>query len=198
MISKKELISTLIKSLKIDDNILNYETINDEIELINQEEYLNFYKEVVKQDSFGNGLKAIIKVSDKYKTETMENLLVGTREQAKAMYDKFYSYSCAMLDYTQKNRNKWSSDRDFFLSVKYDTLKHTDGTNAYTAREIYVLNELGRGEFLLGIRLALSSNDIINSIEAVIKKAVVTKYGNQAKIAGTQNRAVLENLKIRG
>jgi hypothetical protein len=180
---RKSLIEELMLTLKIPQGNFNYSTIEDELEHIPNEQLRGYYKEVMNSESFGNGMKAIIKTAEKYKAEKTDNLLAGTREQAKAMYDKFYSECCSMLEYTCKNREKHPNDTEFFLNMPYEALKRKDGTQTYTKQELYVLNALGGGEFLLGIRLALSSKDIIDKIERVIKEAVMTKYSNQPAIS---------------
>ena len=180
MLSKTELVKALIKGLKLDDNIFNYEVVNEELDAVPENSYMDFYKEVMSFESYGNGLNAIIKISEKYQAKKTDNLLAGTRDQAKDMYDKFYCESRAMLDFVYNNREKYPTDRDFFNAVDYSKLTRKDGSEAYTKQELYVLNELGGGEFLIGIRLALSSTEVIDKIEAVIKKAVMTKYDNHA------------------
>lgn len=178
-LTKTELSKAIIKSLKIDSNPFNYEAINEAIDLVPVERYMEFYKQVIKVDSYGNGIKAVMEISEKFKNEKTDNILIGTHEQAKAMYDKFYHECCAMLDYTQKDRNKTPSDREFFRNIPYSELKRTDGSPTYTKQELYVLNTLGGGEWLIDIRLALSSKEIITQIEKTIKEAVLTKYNNQ-------------------
>ena len=182
-LSKTELAKALIKGLKIDENIFNYESVKEEIEHLQENQFMDFYKEVMATDSYGNGLNVIFKIAEKYKAERTDNLLAGTHDQAKEMYNKFYSECCSMLDYTCKNREKHPNDTEFFLNMPYEALKRKDGTKTYTKQELYVLNALGGGEFLLGIRLALSSKNIIDKIERVIKDAVMTKYSNQPAIS---------------
>ena len=182
-LTKQELSKAIVSSLKIDANAFNYETINEAIDLVPIEKYMEFYKEVLKMDSYGNGIKSVLDISEKYKSDKIDKLLEGTREQAKEMYNKFYSECCSMLDYTCKNREKHPNDTEFFLNMPYEALKRKDGTQAYTKQELYVLNALGGGEFLLGIRLALSSKDIIDKIERVIKEATLKKYSNQPAIS---------------
>ena len=182
-LTKQELSKAIVSSLKIDANAFNYETINEAIDLVPVERYMEFYNQILKVDTYVNGIKAVLEISEMFKTERTDNLLVGTHEQAKAMYDKFYYECCAMLDYTQKDRNKTPNDRGFFKNMPYSELKRTDGTKTYSKQELYVLNALGGGEWLLGIRLALSSKEIIDKIERTINEAVLTKYSNQPAIS---------------
>jgi len=186
-----QLIEDIKAKLNIKGGVFIDMEIEEYIQDIDASRHIEFFKALSGGDfEFKSAMDRIAIVAKRFKTEKTELLLEGTRDQAKAMYDKFYAESCSMLDFTQKNRDKYPSDKEFFLSVKYDTLKRTDGTNSYTKQEMYVLNELGGGEWLRCIRLALNSNDLINKIEAIIKKAVITKYGNQTnaieskKVAG--------------
>ena len=158
--------------------------IEDYINEIDPSQHLEFFKALSGGEyEYKNAMDRIAMTAKKFKTEKTDNLLAGTREQAKAMYDKFYSESMAMLDYTAKNREKYPSDKDFFNGLPYEILKRTDGTPTYTKQELYVLNQLGAGEFLLGIRLALSSKEIIDKIERTINEAVITKYNKQQAIS---------------
>ena len=182
-LTKQELSKAIVSSLKIDANAFNYETINEAIDLVPVERYMEFYKQILKVDTYGNGIKAVLEISEKFKTERTDNLLAGTHEQAKIMYDKFYYECCSMLDYTCKNRDKHPNDTEFFLNMPYEALKRKDGAQTYTKQELYVMEKLGGGEFLLGIRLALSSKEIIDKIERTIKDAVITKYNKQPAIS---------------
>ena len=106
---------------------------------------------------------------------TKEEIFSGTREIATEMYKKFISLSSSMLDYCTENRAKISSDRMFFINTDYKNLKQTDGSSTLTKQEIYVLTELGNAEFLLNIHYYQNSNDVIEKIEKIIKKAKLKK-----------------------
>jgi hypothetical protein len=194
-LTKTELSKAIIKSLKIDSNPFNYEAINEAIDLVPVERYMEFYKQILKVDTYGNGIKAVLEISEMFKNEKTDNILVGTHEQSKAMYNKFYHECCTMLDYTQKNRNKIPNDREFFKNTPYGELKRTDGSMAYSKQELYVLNALGGGEWLLDIRLALSSKEIIDKIEKIIKEAVLTKYNYQSQIESKRVQNLIGGIK---
>ena len=173
---QSELVKALTRGLKIDNDIFAIETVREATENIYEDKYMQFYKDVMKEDTFGNGMKAILKISEAYTKSNTAALTQNSRQLAKAMYDKFYAENCAMTDYTQNNREKIANDRLWFESIDYLTLKRTDGTNTYTKQEIYVLNELGGGGWLCDIRFAINSNDVVNKIEKIINTAIVTKY----------------------
>jgi hypothetical protein len=124
---------------------------------------------------------------------TRDDIFSGTEKQAKAMYDKFYAECCAMLDYCTANRNQIASDRDFFKSCNYEKLKRVDGTQAYNKQELYVLNALGGGEFLLNIRFEQNISSAVAKIEREIKKAIEIKYFKQSSNA-IENKRVFKML----
>jgi len=189
-LNRTELIKALVTGLKLDDNIFNYQTVAEEIELIQEQHFMDFYKKVMSAETFGNGLKAIIKVSKLFKPQEV-NLLAGTKDLAKKMYDKFYSENCSMTTYTQENRDKVPNDREFFESTSYENLKRTDGTKTYSAQEIYVLNELGGGSWLMDIRFLPNTQVAINRIESIIKTAIITKYEKSVAIENPAVRKML-------
>lgn len=176
-----QLIEDIKTKLNIKGGVFIDMEIEDYIKDIDQSKHLEFFKALSGGDfDYKNPMDRIAMTAKKFKQERTDNLLAGTHEQAKMMYDKFYGQCCAMLDYTQKNRDRHPNDREFFKGLPYEILEQVDGTKTYTKQELYVLNELGGGEWLIGIRLALSSKEVIDKIEAVIKKALTTKYSSQA------------------
>ena len=59
-LSRNELAKALVKELKLDNNIFSYQAVAEEIESIQEHQFMDFYKKAVMQNTFGNGLKAII------------------------------------------------------------------------------------------------------------------------------------------
>ena len=181
---KNKLIQEIKQKLNISGGMFIDSEIESYIDEIPENKYIEFFKALSGGEyEYKNAMDRIAMTAKKFKTERTDNLLAGTHDQAKEMYNKFYSECCSMLDYTCKNREKHPNDTEFFLNMPYEALKRKDGTQTYTKQELYVLNALGGGEFLLGIRLALSSKNIIDKIERVIKEAVMTKYSNQPAIS---------------
>ena len=173
---QSELVKALTRGLKIDNDIFAIETVQEATESIDEDKYMQFYKDVMKEDTFGNGMKAILKISEAYTKSDTTSLTQNSRQLAKSMYDKFYAENCAMTDYAQDNREKITNDRLWFESINYSKLKRADNTSTYTKQEVYVLKELGGGGWLLDIRFALNANDVVNKIEKIINTAIVTKY----------------------
>ena len=192
---RKSMIEELMLTLKIPQGNFNYSMIEDEISHIPTEQLKEFYKQVMNSESFGNGMKAIISTAHEFKSKRTDNLLAGTNNQAKAMYDKFYGQCCSMLDYTQKDRNKTPDDREFFINMKYESLKNTDGSNTYDKKELYVLNELGGGSWLIDVRFYQNSKEVIDRIEAIIKNAMIAKYDGQKEISNGKVMKMIGEIK---
>ena len=171
---REEFIKGLLETLKIPATAFNIALVSDEIEAIPNGSLRGFYREVVSADTYGNGMKAIISVAKNFKPAE-KDILAGTADKAKAMYDKFYAQQSAMTDFTQANRDKVRNDREWFKSIDYSKLKNIDGSQTYTKQELYVLNELGGGEFLLDLPFKDNSQKVIELIKKTIDKAITTK-----------------------
>ncbi|MFA5669891.1 MAG: hypothetical protein WCX83_00300 [Candidatus Cloacimonas sp.] len=181
---KNKLVQEIKQKLNISGGMFIDSEIESYVNEIPENKYIEFFKALSGGEyEYKNAMDRIAMTAKRFKNEKTDNLLAGTREKAKAMYDKFYDESCMMFKHTYDNRDKYPSDAEFFDNVQYKNLKKIDGTSVYTEQEIYVLDELGGGKWLIGIRLALSSKDIIDKIEQVIKDAVMKKYSNQPAIS---------------
>ena len=173
---REEFIKGLLETLKIPATAFNIAIVSDEIESVSNENLREFYREVVSADTFGNGMKAIIKTAENYKPVTELSLkLSNSRNEAKEMYKKFYSQCTRMMNFTSANRNKYPNDEKFFANMDYKALKQSDGTKTYTKRELYVLEQLGGGKWLMNIKLADNSKVVIDKIQRVIDKAIKHK-----------------------
>lgn len=188
---RNEFIKGLLDTLKIPATAFNIALVSDEIENISNTDLREFYKSVVTADTFGNGMKAIINTAKKFKPEE-KDLLAGTEDKAKVMYDKFYSQQSAMTDYSQSHRDEVPNDRDWFRSIDYSKLKNRDGSQTYTKQELYVLQELGGGEFILDLPFKENSQKVIALIKKTIDKAITTKY-SEAK--GIENKHVVKMIR---
>ena len=150
---KNKLIQEIKQKLNLSGGMFIDGEIESYIDEIPENKYIEFFKALSGGEyEYKNAMDRIAMTAKRFKAERTDNLLAGTREQAKAMYDKFYGQCCAMLDYTQKDRNKTPNDREFFINMKYESLKNTDGSNTYDKKELYVLNELGGGSWLIDVR----------------------------------------------
>jgi len=181
---RKSMIEELMNTLKIPQGNFNFGTIADELEHISNDNLKDFYRAVMSAESYGNGMKAIIQTAESFKPQ-QEDLLVGTREQAKAMYDAFYARSRDMLDYCTENRGLNPSDREFFEIQDYSKM--------FNKQELYVFNELGGFSWLIDIKLSANSKVVIDKIENIIKRAITTKYLNTSN--AIENKRVSKMLQ---
>lgn len=190
---REEFIKGLLETLKIPSTAFNIAVVSDEIEEIPNQSLRGFYREVVSADTFGNGMKAIIKTAENYKQESELSIkLTESKDEANDMYNKFYSQNCSMTDYAQANRNKVPNDREFFEKMDYSKLKNTDGQDTYTKQELYVLRELGGGSWLADIRFLPNTQVAISKIERIIKDAKITKYESLNQI---ESKRIVKMLK---
>jgi len=79
-LSRNELIKALVKGLKLDDNIFNYQSVAEETEQIQEHQFVDFYKAVMSADTFGNGLKAIIKTAEQFKPQHQDLTEIKAKE----------------------------------------------------------------------------------------------------------------------
>lgn len=77
---REELITALITGLKIEEDVYAIETVKESTEFLNEAQYLDFYQEVMKEDTFGNGVKAVLKIADKFKPQ----IVITDEVEAKA------------------------------------------------------------------------------------------------------------------
>ena len=170
----KNLINDIKTKLKIDGGVFIDAEIQSHIEGIDKSLYLDFFKALSGDHDFRNPMDRIAITAKNFKPAE-KDILAGTADKAKAMYDKFYAQQSAMTDFTQANRDKVRNDREWFKSIDYSKLKNIDGSQTYTKQELYVLNELGGGEFLLDLPFKDNSQKVIELIKKTIDKAITTK-----------------------
>lgn len=193
---KNKLIQEIKQKLNLSGGMFIDGEIESYIDEIPENKYIEFFKALSGGEyEYKNAMDRIAMTAKRFKAERTDNLLAGTREQAKAMYDKFYGQCCAMLDYTQKDRNKTPNDREFFINMKYESLKNTDGSNTYDKKELYVLNELGGGSWLIDVRFYQNSKEVIDRIEAIIKNAMIAKYDGQKEISNGKVMKMIGEIK---
>jgi len=79
-LSRNELIKALVKGLKLDDNIFNYQAVAEEIGLVPENQFMDFYKATMSAEAYGNGLKAIIDTVEKFKPAINNNVEQEAKE----------------------------------------------------------------------------------------------------------------------
>jgi len=80
-----ELINALISGLKIEEDVYAIETVKESVELLSENVYLDFYQAVMKEDTFGNGVKAVMKIAEQFKPQIQE--VDETELKAKELID---------------------------------------------------------------------------------------------------------------
>ncbi len=79
-LSRNELIKALVKGLKLDDNIFNYQVVDEEVKNIRDHQFMDFYKATMGAESYGNGLKAIIDTAEKFKPVIIDDVEQEAKE----------------------------------------------------------------------------------------------------------------------
>ena len=166
----------LIQDIKTKLNIQGGGFIDAEIESyiedIKPEQYLEFFKALSGDDyAYKNAMDRIAIVAKSFKTRREDSLFSETPTMAKDCYDKFYHINASMTTYAQENRDKVPNDREFFINMDYSTQ-----IKGMTAQDLYVLDELGGGEWIMDIKFITNSKDAIDKIENIIKNAITSKY----------------------
>ena len=177
----KNLINDIKTKLKIDGGVFIDAEIQSHIEGIDKSLYLDFFKALSGDHDFRNPMDRIAITAKNFKPAE-KDILAGTADKAKAMYDKFYAQQSAMTDYSQAHRDEVPNDRQWFKSIDYSKLKNRDGSKTYTKQELYVLQELGGGEFLLDLPFKENAQKVIDLIKETIDKAITTKYSDAKAI----------------
>ncbi len=156
-LSRNELVKALAKGLKLDDNVFNYQTVLEEISIIQDHQFMDFYKATMSAESYGNGLKAIIDTAEKFKPVIIDNV----EQEAKELIEL-----CEGLN-TQIGNDAKRMGEDFkklVYSAKFPTLD-TD--------KIAILNSVKPyrdfKELILNIRHYQTSNDALNAFMSAIK-----------------------------
>jgi len=93
---RKQLVSALIVGLKIEEDIFAIETVKEKTEFLSENQYLDFYQAVMKDDSFGNGIKSVLKVAEQYKPQEPED---ETRLKAKELIELVRSMNEAVYQH---------------------------------------------------------------------------------------------------
>jgi hypothetical protein len=159
---------------------------------IPNEKLENFYDALFgSAHTYAKPMDRINNIYEKFTSSKKDELFAGTRETAKAMYDKFYTISCEMYDYLKNNRNANPIDRCFFLNQKYSDLKNATGEKVFSDKEIYVLKEMGYGEFLLNVSFYGNTSEAIDKIEHIIKGIITKKY------LTPKNENMIENKEVK-
>jgi len=174
---KTQLINSIIDNLKISSDIFSVGMIEDCLEGINPKQYKEFFNALMGDEhDYLKPLDRVAKVSNHFKGAEVDELFKDTQFIAKAFYDKIYSVNASMTTYSQENRDKVPNDREFFGNMDYKILTDKDMFKVFTKKDLYILDELGGGEYIMNIKFITNSNEAISKIEKIIKHAIRLKH----------------------
>jgi len=174
---RTQLINSITKNLRIDSDIFAVGMIEDAVEGIDPKQYKEFYNMLMGDDhDYLKPLDRVAKVAKHFKHARSNELFAEAHGMAKACYDKFYDVNAEMTTYSQNNRDLVPDDRKFFEELDYKNLMDKHGAKIFTAQDLYVLDELGGGDWLMGIKFITNSGEAVAKIEKIIKTAITAKY----------------------
>ena len=157
ILSKTELVKAMIKGLKLDGNVFNYQVVAEEIDSIQDHQLMDFYKEVMSVETYGNGLKAIIDTVEKFKPVIIDDV----EQEAKELIEL-----CEGLN-TQIGNDAKRMGEDFkklVYAAKFPSL-HTD--------KIVVLNNVkphhDHRELIINIRHYQTAKDSLEAFKSAIR-----------------------------
>ncbi len=77
---RKEFIKELLETLKIPTGAFNIAVVSEEIVHITNQDLREFYKAVLSADTYGNGMKAVIKTAELFKVEKIDRVELKAKE----------------------------------------------------------------------------------------------------------------------
>lgn len=176
---RKSIIQELMITLKIPQGNLNYSTIEDEIRNVPNSKLKDFYKDALKADTFGNGMKAIIYAAEKYK-ENKPFIEDETTKEAKRLIDGCLMMNNILFDEAQKTGDTFDN-----VLKKYDFKNVTDKSMA-------ILNSVKPycdiRSLVANIRCYQTTVDAINAF-----KSAINSYNDGIAI---ENKNINKMIKI--
>ncbi len=124
-LSRNELIKAIIKGLKLDENPFAYQTIAESVESLSEDEYMDYYKKVLNEDAYGNGMKAVIRIAKTYqyqKDESKRQLAYKTQSEAMKIESNVVSFASALyIKARQEERSQEDLLEEVLESITTDT-----------------------------------------------------------------------------
>lgn len=174
---KEQLIKSIASNLKIELDVFSLGMIEECIDGVGKELYTEFYNMLMGDDhDYLKPLDRVAKVSKHFKHARSNELFAEAHGMAKAYYSKFYDVNASMTTYSQENRNVVKDDRKFFTETDYSNLRGKHGEVIFSDKELYVLDELGGGEWLMNIKFITNAGEAVAKIEKIIKNAITLKH----------------------
>ena len=161
-----------MSSLKIEQGMFAVGMIEDSLEGIKPSEYKTFFSALMGDEhEYLKPLDRVAKVAERFKASKTDELFKDTHTMAKTFYDKIYAINASMTTYSQENRDKVPNDREFFENMDY-----ANKVKGITKQDLYILDELGGGEWVMNIKFISNSSEAVNKIENIIKNAITLKH----------------------
>ena len=174
---RTQLVNSIVENLKIKEDMFSVGMIEDAIEGIDAEQYNEFFNALIGDEhEYLKPLDRVAKVSKQFKHARSNELFKETPTMAKECYERFYTVNAQMTTYSQTNRDAVPNDREFFINTKYSDLVDKYGAKVFSKQDLYILDELGGGEWLMNIKFITNSKEAVDKIERIIKTAITAKY----------------------
>ena len=174
---KTQLINEIMTTLKIEAGMFSTGMIEDAIEGITPDRYSDFFNMLMGDEhSYLKPLDRVAKVAKHFKHSKSYELFAEAPTMAKECYERFYTVNAQMTTYSQNNRDAVPNDRDFFVGMDYKGMTDKHGARVFSKRDLYVLDELGGGEWLMNIKFIVNSKEAVSKIESIIKTAIMLKH----------------------
>ena len=174
---KTLLVNSVMKNLKIESDMFSVGMIEDAIDGIGSEQYKEFYNMLMGDDhDYLKPLDRVAKVAKHFKHSHADELFKETPTMAKECYELFRTVNAQITDHIQVNRKYIPHDRIFFENIDYSTLLDKHGAKVFSKQDLYVLDELGGGSWIMDIKFIANEKEAVDKIERIIKTAITAKY----------------------
>lgn len=174
---KTQLVNSILNNLRIEKDMFSVGMIEDAIEGISPKQYKEFFNALMGDEhDYLKPLDRVAKVSKHFKGTEEAELFKDTQDIAKTFYDKIYGVNASMTTYSQEHRDKVPNDREFFENMDYTSLTDKNKFKVFTKKDLYILDELGGGEYIMNIKFITNSSEALTKIEKIIKHAIRLKH----------------------
>ncbi|MBN2895029.1 MAG: hypothetical protein JXK05_03935 [Campylobacterales bacterium] len=170
---RNQLRDNIVRSLGIEADLFSLSMIEEVIATLPQEQYQPFFNALHGDEhAYLKPLDRVAKVAKLFRDAEVAALLSGTGTLAKQIYDRFYGVHTALCDFAREHGK--SDLSAFFKSIDYRATKFEG--EVLSRQEIYVLEKLGGGAWLCGIKREINSGVVIERIEAIIHEGIFKKH----------------------
>ena len=175
---RRELINALIGGLGINKDAYAIDTLKEKTELLKESQYLDFYQEVMKENSFGNGIKAVLNVLDRFCPAPLEQITDATTAEAKRLISACETMNTILF---KECNNIGVPFEDYVMDYEFDNLQ--DSTKGLLSA---VKPYCDYKRLIINIRCYQTSSDALNAFKQAITQVGKSEY------------AMIENKKVSG